>query len=456
MYVVTDTSLIQTIQKQHRVLAFPPVAAKFAATISGSSQEALDVLAHNVNGDDGPHGLSMQSRTAIHDALMPGTNLDDMNRAMIQEVARALDALLPSAGEECTTININAWLRKVITTATTRSVYGPLNPYENPHIADAFWEFERGLMSILLMPSIFTRAPAAARDRIVRAFEQYYADGGHHSASTLTQWRYKVGIDNNLPVTDIARFEASAGLAILVNTTPATFWTLLLLHAHSPELLADIRREIDACTETTTRGEEDGTERVVKTVEITRLKESCPLLLSAYQEVLRHRSIGTSVREVREDTYLDRWLLKKGALLQMPSRIIHQDGRLWGPDVEQFNPRRFLAENRKTRPSDVCFRAFGGGKTLCPGRHFATNEVLAFVALFIARFDATPTAEEGWQVPTTKNSNVSAVLMEPDYDVQVEVRTRMGQEGVEWKARLDASEKVFGIVTEDLKGEESE
>lgn len=234
---------------------------------------------------------------------------------------------------------------------------------------------------------------------------------------------------------DIARYEVGGSIAILVNTAPAAFWTLLMLYSH-PGLLNDIRKEIDACTNGTT----------TRTIDITTLKDACPLFLSSYQEVLRHKSMGTSVREVMQDTYLDQWLLKKGALLQMPSRIIHQDPNLWG-NID-FEPRRFLLEEKQKRPSDVCFRAFGGGKTLCPGRHFATNEILAVVAVFIARFDMKPVKGE-WKYPTSLNTNVAAVVMEPDEDIRVEIKARPGFENVEWKIELDKSEKIFAMVTED-------
>lgn len=306
-------------------------------------------------------------------------------------------------------------------------------------------------MSILVgfLPSITARKPVAARAKVAKAFEAYYKAGGVQKASALAQMRYQSEADNNLSVEDIARYEVGGSIAILVNTAPSTFWTLFLLHAH-PGLLEDIRAEIDACTMTTTQGE-----ATVKTIDITTLKEACPLLLSAYQEVLRYSSMGTSVREVMEDTYLDQWLLKKGAMLQMPSRIIHQDASLWGANVADFNPRRFLAEEKQNRPRDVCFRAFGGGKTLCPGRHFATNEILAVVAVFIVRLDMKPVGGR-WKLPTTANTNVAAVIMEPDDDVQVEVKTRQGFEGVKWAIKLDKSEKVFAMVTEDnLDREES-
>lgn len=293
-------------------------------------------------------------------------------------------------------------------------------------------------MSILVgvLPSITARKPIAARNKVSQAFEAYYKAGGVEKASVLAQNRYNASKNNGVPLADIARYEVGGSIAVLVNTAPAAFWTLLLLYSH-PGLLDDIRKEIDACTNGTS----------TKTIDITTLKEACPLLLSSYQEVLRYRSMGTSVREVMEDTQLDEWLLKKGALLQMPSRIIHQDSSLWG-DADQFKPRRFLPEEKKNRPSDICFRAFGGGKTLCPGRHFATNEVLAVVAVFIARLDMKPVDGE-WKHPTTLNTNVAAVVMEPDDDIRVEIKTRPGFEGVKWAIKLDQSEKIFAMVTED-------
>lgn len=138
MYVVTKPELIQSVQKQHKVLAFPPIEAKFADTVCGTSAEARAILEKNVNGDDGEHGLSMESYAAMRDALKPGALLDDMNRVMIQEIAKSLDELEPPKGES-RKIGMNAWLREAVTSATTRSVYGPMNPYDKKEIADAFW-----------------------------------------------------------------------------------------------------------------------------------------------------------------------------------------------------------------------------------------------------------------------------------------------------------------------------
>lgn len=138
MYVVTKPELVQTVQKQHKILAFPPIEAKFASTVCGASPEAQAILGKNVNGDEGDFGLSMESYAAMRAALQPGALLDDMNRDMIKEIANSLDMLEPNEGQS-RKIGLYSWLRDAITTATTRSVYGPMNPYDDKAIADAFW-----------------------------------------------------------------------------------------------------------------------------------------------------------------------------------------------------------------------------------------------------------------------------------------------------------------------------
>lgn len=139
MYVVTKPELIQTVQKQHKIFfAFPPIEAKFASTVCGASVEAQAILAKNVNGDYGDFGLSIESYAAMRAALKPGSQLDDMNHSMVQEISKLVDLLQP-AKTQSKKIGLYAWLRDSITTATTRSVYGPLNPYDDRTIAEAFW-----------------------------------------------------------------------------------------------------------------------------------------------------------------------------------------------------------------------------------------------------------------------------------------------------------------------------
>lgn len=138
MYIVTALELVQAIQKQPKILAFPPIEAKFASKICGSSAQAHDILLKNVNGDAGDWGLSMESYAAMRAALSSGPELDKMNHVMIQNIAVSINNL-KSSGDKHVKIELAKWLRSSVTTATTNSVYGPQNPFKDESVADGFW-----------------------------------------------------------------------------------------------------------------------------------------------------------------------------------------------------------------------------------------------------------------------------------------------------------------------------
>ena len=138
MYIITKPDLIQATQKQPKILAFPPVEAKFASRICGVSTEAEKIVNNNVNGEDGDTGLSMESYVAMRAALSPGPEFDEMNRHMIQNIAVALDGLKQST-QQPTRIGLSRWFRRNITAASTSSVYGPQNPFKDQSVVEAFW-----------------------------------------------------------------------------------------------------------------------------------------------------------------------------------------------------------------------------------------------------------------------------------------------------------------------------
>ncbi len=138
MYIVTQPDLIQAIQKQPKILAFPPIEAKFASKICGVSQGAESIVDDNVNGEEGDTGMSMESYAAMRAALSPSAGFDDMNRQMIENVAATLDGLKLSTHQPVI-IGLSKWFRRNVTAATTNSVYGPLNPFKDQSVVDAFW-----------------------------------------------------------------------------------------------------------------------------------------------------------------------------------------------------------------------------------------------------------------------------------------------------------------------------
>ena len=264
------------------------------------------------------------------------------------------------------------------------------------------------------------------------------------------QNRFATGTKHGITIKDITSYEVGGSVAILVNTVPVAFWMLVYIYSHS-EILQAIRKEVAAIV---VPQQPSPDRQRVNSLDITALKTNCPLLTSTFQEVLRHRSIGTSIRQVMEDTLLDgRWLLKKDSLIQIPSLVLHEDASIWGPDAHTFAPKRFLKDDKhkaegKKRPNPTAFRASGGGSTLCPGRHFATNKVLALTSMLILRYDIIPTNGK-WILPTTYNTNTAAVIMETDTEIEVEISVVQNQKEGSWMFTLNDSEKIFTMAAED-------
>lgn len=158
------------------------------------------------------------------------------------------------------------------------------------------------------------------------------------------------------------------------------------------------------------------------------LLEHCPLLNSAYEEVLRHTNNAMGVRLVVSETRIGAKTLRPGRKLLMPYRQMHLDGGVWGPGAAGFDPGRFLRDKSLLRSPS--FRPFGGGNGYCPGRFLARREVLLFVATVLGRFelDLVPAGDgEKLKFPALDETTPTGGILSPaagdDVVVQVSPRT---------------------------------
>ena len=294
------------------------------------------------------------------------------------------------------------------------------------------------------LPSLVAAKACRGRHIVSQAFLEYFRNKGHESGSALVNIRHIVSTKNKIPLADIARYEVGGSIAILINTSPALFWMVFYVFSQ-PDVLEDCRKEIANIL--TTKRKSDGT--LARSLDITDMKSKCPTVVSTFQEVLRLTAFGTSIRQVTADALLDnKYLLKKDSVVMMPSIVVHNDPEVWGPDFDSFNHRRFLkekpppnqpAESGKRKTVNMAaFRGFGGGTTLCPGRHFATTEILAVIAMLCMRYEIRPRADR-WTAPSTSSTNMAATIAEPDTDIEVDVTAREGFEEGEWTFELTGS-----------------
>ncbi|KAH7304032.1 cytochrome P450 [Stachybotrys elegans] len=443
IYIVNSTSLIPVVQRQVHSISFAPILVRVAANLMGASKTSIEIISRDTTG---PDGFLMGVHRANHVSLTPGSNLDALNIGAMRTIGSMMDK--ESSSEAPVRTSMNQWVYRVIMMAITDAVYGPGNPFRDPEVVETWHRFKPGLLPLMInvLPGVTAAKYLEARESLVKVFEKYFDDKCHlhPEASAFIRERYELFCQQGIPANDRARIEVVTSLALLINTVPTATW--FIYHAFSdPAILSDCRAELAKATK-----EDNG----VSTVDLEIIKHQCPIMLSTFQEVLRFHTSGVATRQVLQDHLLDgRYLLKKGSMLLIPASVQHNLTSTWGDDAGSFNHKRFVALGaRRDRKRAMAFRAFGGGLDLCPGRHFATTDVLAFAALAMLRFDIQPTKGE-WVLPTTENTSQGFTINQPDTDVEIEIRSRSTKA---WKVVLTGSNAAMPLSAEDMGTDEKD
>ncbi|KAK7927370.1 hypothetical protein PG985_004368 [Apiospora marii] len=458
MYVVNSPGLIPELQKQWRAVSFAAIAAD-AGSVVGMSKEAVRIMHKDMMSE---HGFSVSWPRFIAPSMAPGKDLDMISRRSVEVLSAQTEPLRAQGGP--ITIGLWGWSRQLMEIATTEAVWGPQNPYRDLGIAEAWryipvaqaWTqktpkltspprtFEKGFMSFSMFPFATRLFPKLyqARELVAAAMMEYVRNRGFETASGLVRKRFEHHSKLfGLAPDDVARGELGNSFAVLGNTAPCAWWVLFHIFSDA-QVLRDIRRELSAIV----REDESGSCHV----DMADLNRGCPVLLSTFQETLRYRAVNPGPRVILEDVVLkDGTLLKKGSMLMIPATVQHTDTATWGDDEGEFDHLRFARKPGSAghkKVNRVALRAFGGGHILCPGRHFASNEILAFAALVVLQFDLVPVAGQ-WVEPTFENSPPQSGFPIPDEDIQVELHTR--DPNKKWVVTFSGADQALGIVSED-------
>lgn len=287
------------------------------------------------------------------------------------------------------------------------------------------------IMLDILSQNVFFREAVKGRQTLIDSFAQYYATGSYKQGSEYIQAFTEHCIVYNIPTTDIPCMLLGTVFNNVANTVPSAFWVIYRIFS-DPEVLAQCRNEVAKSVQYS--GES-------ATIDLSYVLSSCPILLSTYHEVFRYHGIANSVRVVSEDHLLDgKYLLKKGGLVMMSARAQHSNPAVWGDDVAEFNHMRFVKKAGGKQRTAAAFRGFGGGVTLCPGRHFATSEILLLATLLLLRFELRPAdgregekkKARGWVLPSTEKSSQAEAMEQPDEDIRIELVPRPEAKGKKW------------------------
>ncbi|KAL8690607.1 MAG: hypothetical protein Q9218_003992 [Villophora microphyllina] len=426
-YVVNDPDLIIRVQRYSKLFSFSHIIVATTRMFCGVDEQTMVKVQDGIA--DPQHGYLNSIRTTVRSALVPGTDLDDLCNAMLNRLNDVISGLDLASSDD----SQDLWRLAchITTSASTKAAYGPQNPFDlDPSLTDSFWAFKGNIMAFMInvLPGLFAPEAYKGREKLINALQYYFHVGGAARASAFIKARYDTNKEHGMLTVESAHLELGNLIGLLGNTAPTLFWLLMQIYSDAA-LLDSLRGEVEGIITVETA---PSTHRTDIRLAVDNIRISCPLLVSAYKEVLRLRSRSMSSRVVLEDTFIDGYLLRKGAFVQMPSYIPHSDIDLWGHDAGEYRPRRFMkvdnnpsrGDNHHTRSG--AFRAFGGGQSLCSGRHFATLEVVAVAAMFVAKYDLCMQAGS-WNPKAEPSSQSLATSFEmPGGKVRVKIARRAG------------------------------
>ena len=451
IYLVTDPSLAAAVQRASRALSFTPLVPDITKRVLGLDAATVAQVRLDLDPEPGaPRGFLAEMHDMVYAFLGPGDDLNELSLRAARELAAQVNAFAAGLGPAGHTVDLLAWSRHLVTAGTAAFLYGADNPLaRHPPLESAFWDFVHGLGPLLigLAPSLTARRAYRAREALVAAFAAYLADGAHRrpDASEIVRRRVAIAERRGWALEPTARSELSFLFAGIINTAVSAFWVALRVFA-DPALLRAVRAEVlraATLVPPTPSDDDDDDAAAMETLalSIEAVRTGCPTLAAVFRESLRLGSDNFSTRLAKADTLLaGQHFVRGGAVVQVAAGVIHADTRLWGADAATFDAERFARLDRKDGGGPgggpgvhpAAFRAFGGGKTLCPGRHFATSEILGFVAVLVALFDLEPADDDDsgggpavLRVPEKNDRVLPVHILEPRAEDVPRVRVKL-------------------------------
>ncbi|KAH8886632.1 cytochrome P450 [Thozetella sp. PMI_491] len=381
--------------------------------------------------------IEQQIHTAMQ-TLLAGPGLEVLADRYQEEVARqALSSKQVSDGDGWTEIpDLCAFVEKHVLEGATRALYGPHLLELNPSLADDFWDFNSRVKSMFMgVPKWMNPSAVRARDKMtanVRRWQRFAAkecdineipddvEWEPYYGSKFTRVRQQLLTKRNIMD---ERARAAENLAFIwatnANSVPAACW-FLLETLHDPSLSKRVQIILDEARIKSMAGSNTTFE-----FDITKLT-SDTLLQSIFAEILRLRVAALVVREptTADFSLPGGWHIKPHETVSMSTRTELMDPGIWNAGdvndphpLDQFWAERFIvypddpssgplkepkhrvksringSTPTKSEPFfslDGCtwsWVPFGGGRQLCPGRHFAKREILLTAAIFLTAFE---------------------------------------------------------------------
>lgn len=386
------------------------------------------------------------------------------------------DALAKEPAEQ--EVGINRWLRRLMFQASTTALMGSKILDVIPNLENLFFTFDQSMLSLFFgLPELLVRKPAMDRNEAINALVEWQkvvqaeTKGGVVDPEDSAHWEPYYGSRINrarqifyrskgLNIRAQAALDLGEIFGISSNAIPAAGW--MLMHILDSKRAPNSKNDrAESTLYDYIMLELRQSQRADGTIDIPTLVNQ-PILLSTLHEVLRLYVDVLIARDLRHDVSLPMghpststaaittpsstsWLnLKARSIIMMPTYPSHINPNTWEindfPSAQTFYPYRFLSavpgDGEKpvfsTTPYNGTFFPFGGGRTMCPGRTFAKQEILASVAMVLLDYEievlgfTESNGKATSQFPGLRDTLPGPAVFVANGDVRVKMKRRKG------------------------------
>ncbi|CAG7852634.1 SubName: Full=Related to cytochrome P450 7B1 {ECO:0000313/EMBL:CCA73843.1} [Serendipita indica DSM 11827] len=415
IYIVMKPQDISSVWRT-KALDFNPVVEWGLTALFNMSPEGVRRL--HFDAEDGMGSMYVNSHTFFRDHLAPGEPLNIITRSFVEYMMKDLETAkqeICRAPGETLQVDLMRWIRYRLGIPSTNAMAGEGVLQYDPGILDAVAKFDSDIVRLSSgLPKWINKDAHDNVRRLSDAFEH-----GMDVEKTLywIQLRIKMMADRGVPFRDQTIIILILWQALQANAIPVTFWMIYQL-LRDPKTLQELMQEARPSLD------ENG-----NLVDIGYLSTKTPKLNAFYWEALRYASASASVRKVLDTVSIGGRTLYKGAMVMLPARPYHMDPEIFGDDCDKFVADRFLRDGKepgKLNPGFRSVRAFGGGISLCPGRHFAINEIFSAIVTIFNNFDISLVDPSQTVHPRTEGSAVS--ILPPNENVLVNIKLKGNKE----------------------------
>ncbi|CAN0019259.1 unnamed protein product [Lampetra fluviatilis] len=415
---ICDPFSYGTLLRNDRALDFEKFGQKIARTVFGI-----------VDFFDPRYNVTIEEIHDIFGKTLTGTELHLLTESMLGNLHNYLVAGTEGLGgvlEE----GLNEFCRRTMFRASVETVFGR-NMFDAEsllaELLKSFNDFDRAFPLLVAgVPLWMMPAARRGREALETALGKVAPGTMVEPAALIVQRANLFEGSPLLGKLDKARTHFIMMWASQANSLPATFWTLFYLLRSAPALKA-VRAQLEELL---------GHEARVhgKAFIITREQlNKMTVLHSIVNEALRLSSASMIVRQTKEDVTLKldsgcSVLVRKGDMVALYPKMMHFDLSIY-PDPTEFKFDRFLGENLKEKTTftqngrrlSPYLMPFGMGKSLCPGRFFAINEIKLVVTMLLWNYDLE-LLDPGVAPPPLNNARAGLGILPPMHDVKFRYR----------------------------------